>query len=274
MEGTFMGNRVYHLDVGDLKPGAAPQRRKQRVGFPPPWLIGLDDTASLPSSTPIVDPVSQGPSNKPDSDHEQGLTRSATTGTRPRTCRSRPLRIDAAPMACRRLAHLHILLAPLVVIAILLGPRDGYAGDYDRNDVLSRELGFGAMMLPVDGSPVALMVRGSARSHVRRFYFGTEVSAGFVLDVRPLLTVGTMIGLESADDAWQPLRAYAEVGAGLFWANTGPLELLNFHAEAGVRYIVTSFRRPHLSLHMGARALTSLARFGGTITCGVQWTFD
>ena len=130
------------------------------------------------------------------------------------------------------------------------------------------------MMLPIDGAPVALMARGAARRHDRRFYFGTEASLGLVLDIRPMITVGTMIGLETADDAWQPLRAYAETGVSMFWANTGPLELLNFHAEVGVRYLVTSYKRPHLSLHMGMRAITSLARFGGTVTCGATWTFD
>jgi hypothetical protein len=177
-------------------------------------------------------------------------------------------------MICCPVRLLRNLICPLLAVVWVLGPAQASAGDYDRNDVLSRELSFGAMMLPVERSPVALMARGAARRHDRRFYFGTEASLGLVLDIRPLLTVGTMIGLETAQDAWQPLRGYVEAGASLFWANTGPRELLNFHLEAGIRYLVTSYRRPHLSLHMGVRALTSLARFGGTVTCGATWTFD
>ena len=130
------------------------------------------------------------------------------------------------------------------------------------------------MVLPLKEAPVAFLARATARSHIRHLYFGGEVSAGLVLDIRPLVSAGAMIGVESADNAWEPLRFYGEVGGGMFWAMTSPRELLNFHIEGGMRYLVRSFRRPHLSLHMGVRALTNFGHAGGTIICGATWTFD
>ena len=275
-----MGNRLYHLSVVDSKPGAVPQRREKRVDFPPPWLTGLDDTASLPSSTPIVDPVSQGTLLSPQhpgrpSPVRLPVDRAQVNRAEPRqTCRSASVRIDAAAMVATPPTP-RLLFAPtLVLLLALLAPGVSQAGDYDRNVVLSRELGVGAMMLPVQDAPVAIFARATARKHLRYLYFGGEFSAGLVLDIRPMFSVAGAIGLESANDAWQPLRAYGEAGAGLFWANTSPRELLNLHLEAGVRYLMHAYRRPHLSIHMGVRALTNFARPGGTVVCGATWAFD
>ena len=270
-----MGNRVYHLSVVDMKPGAVPQRRERRVGFPPPWLTGLDDAASLPSSTPPDDPVSQGSPKPPQNmDRSPGARCPVGGSLGPWGCRSAPVQIDAAAMPAMSPIPRCLAFAALLVTALLLAPGLAQAGDYDRNVVLSRELGVGAMMLPLDGAPVAFLARATARSHVRHFYFGGELSAGFVLDVRPMVSTAATIGMESADNAWEPLRAYGEAGGGLFWAMSSPRELLNFHIEGGVRYLVRSYRRPHLSLHMGVRALTNFGHAGGTVICGATWTFD
>lgn len=153
-------------------------------------------------------------------------------------------------------------------------PRSSLAGDYDRNAVMARELSLCAMRMPVEGAPIGATVRGTARSHLRYTYLAAEAQLGISTDLRPIAQAGGAFGLETADDDWQPIRGYSELGVGLFWARSGLSDLLLFHLEAGARYMVRSFERPHLKLHMGMRASTNLGRLGFTLVTGVSWSFD
>ncbi len=157
--------------------------------------------------------------------------------------------------------------------ALLLAPA-AQGLDYDRNDVLGRELGFFAGSLPIDGRPLGLAVRGVARRHTRFLTLGTEVLIGATSAPRPLIGVMALLGAETSDNAWDRLRGYGEFGFGLMWANNELFDLLSFHVEGGTRILIQDAARPHLSLTLGMRLSTDFSGVGFAFLTGMSWAFD
>lgn len=188
----------------------------------------------------------------------------------------------------------------LAIVIVLFVASPAQARDYDRNDLAERELsvGFGLSPMDVDTrSPVVcandpsrnclenvaraeiIVIRGTARRHIRDFYMAAEAELGASLPVaefpvHPWLAVGGAVGFETADNGWDRLRGYAEIGALGIWANTRLAEQLAFTAEGGVRYVLSSTERPHVLLHLGLRGLYNFSYFGVMSFAGVSWTFD
>jgi hypothetical protein len=146
--------------------------------------------------------------------------------------------------------------------------------DYDRNDVRGRELGIVTLIAPVADNPVGVALRGTARRHMRRLYVGLEAQLGATLLPGPWLLLAGAVGAETADDAWQPLRGYAEAGVGALYAHTQVFDVLVFHGEAGVRYQLQSFERPHVLVHLGLRGMYNFTTIGAQVVTGIGWTFD
>ncbi len=160
-----------------------------------------------------------------------------------------------------------------LAFALCLSPRaEGL--DYDRNDVLGRELGLFAGSLPIDGRPLGLGVRGVARRHTRFLTLGTEVILGATSAPRPLIGVTALLGAETSDNAWDRLRGYGEFGFGMMWANNELFDLLSFHLEGGMRILIQDASRPHLSLTLGVRLSTDFSGVGLAFLTGMAWAFD
>ena len=132
------------------------------------------------------------------------------------------------------------------------------------------------MRTPVDGLPIAIGVRGSARRTIRHVYYGTNLWIGYALDNRPVLMFGGAIGLESADTSFQTLRGYGELGASTFWAatDTPMLDLLAFHTEAGLRWTIRDWSRPHWQLCLGLRVFANFRAIGLAAVTGINFNFD
>ncbi len=188
----------------------------------------------------------------------------------------------------------------LAILTVLLAARSAFARDYDRNDVAEREIsiGYGLSPMDVDARPpvfctdvptvvcapniqraTVLMVRGTARKHIRRFYLSVEVELGATLPVgdfpaHPWLGGGGAVGLETSDNGWDVLRGYAEIGVLAAWADTRLAETLAFTSEVGVRYQLLNAERPHLVLNLGLRVMYNFTYFGVMSFAGVGWTFD
>lgn len=161
-----------------------------------------------------------------------------------------------------------------LTIACALPAGRAHAGDYDRNDVSGRSLGLLVLSLPIAGAPLGVLAHGVARKHNGFLVLGSELAAGVATDGRAVLTGGAVVGVESAADAWQPVRGYGEVGASVFWAQTGLFEALTMHVEGGVRYQLKAYGRPHLLLSVGLRLLTNFGRVGWAAPVALLWTFD
>lgn len=162
----------------------------------------------------------------------------------------------------------------LVAACGLIGWTDVYALDYDRNDVRARELGVVAMIAPLARSPAGIAIRGTARRHSRFVYVGTEAQIGVQGSPGPWFAASVVVGGETADDAWRPLRGYGEIGTGLVVAWTRLSDLLAFHIEAGARYQVRTYGRPHMELGLGGRVLSNFNHIGVQLTTSVAWRFD
>ena len=193
------------------------------------------------------------------------------------------------------------LIRNLSLIILLLSlPYSAFALDYDRNEVVSRELALGGMMAPFDidprppvacpydkrlvcesynSKPVGFFIRGSARRHRRNFYVGAEAQLGLTLPLdsfgpHPWVGVGGAVGVETADNGWARVRGYSELGVGIYFANSSITDMLNFFFEVGGRYQLRVFDRPHFLLHLGIRGMTSFSELGLQVAAGVGWTFD
>lgn len=189
----------------------------------------------------------------------------------------------------------------LAVLFILLVAQPAWARDYDRNDVVDRELSVGFGLSPVDvdprnpvacpapnatkvcaensSRPAVIALRGDARRHIRNFYMSAELELGATLPIagfgpHPWLGAGGAIGLETSGNGWDRLRGYGELGVLGVWADTTIAEVLNFTAEAGVRYQLLSSERPHVLLHLGVRGMYNFSYFGVMSFAGVSWMFD
>lgn len=159
--------------------------------------------------------------------------------------------------------------------AWLLGlPHGVLALDYDRNDVLGREAGLIFVAGPEDASGLGVGVRGVARRHTRFLSLGLEVQAGVSTAPRPFLGVLALAGVESTSNGWETLRGYGEFGVGLRWASGEVRDLLQFHAEGGVRLLLQAFERPHTSVCAGIRIMSNFQALGWAALVGVAWTFD
>lgn len=185
------------------------------------------------------------------------------------------------------------------LIALLSLPTDASAGDFDRNDLQARELALLAVISPADidpGSaakcspkgtlicshvvqPPGLVLRGTARRHMRQFYGAAELMLGATapadgFSAGPWIGGGASIGMESATDGFKRLRWYGELGGNLLWNNTTVGDLMVFFLESGARIQVQQFERPHVYLHVGARVMNNFRHFGYGLAAGVGWTFD
>jgi hypothetical protein len=193
------------------------------------------------------------------------------------------------------------MLRWLAILGILFVAQPAWARDYDRNDVAERELSLGFGLAPVDvdprnpqacaapnaaitciensSRPAVLLIRGTARHHIRHFYLAGELELGATMPVaefpaHPWLAAGGAVGFETSGNAWDLLRGYGEIGILGVWANTTIAEILTFTAEAGVRYQIFSAARPHMLLHLGVRGMYNFSYFGVMSFAGVSWTFD
>lgn len=185
-----------------------------------------------------------------------------------------------------------------VALALLI-PSLAWAGDYDRNDLSARELAVMPFVSAADidpglpgpctpgktavcqrvVQPVGLLLRGTARRHLRQFYGSGEILIGATaptdgFSTGPWIGGGAAIGLESATDGFRKLRWYGELGADLSFTNTSLGDLLNFFLEGGMRFQVQQFDRPHVYLHLGMRVSNNFRHFGYGLAGGVGWTFD
>jgi hypothetical protein len=156
------------------------------------------------------------------------------------------------------------------------------ARDYDRNDVAVRGLGVVLGVAPVDkttgckscAQPVAGVLRGMAAQQRRHLYIGGEVMLGMLEDARPWLSGGALIGLETASSAQEKLRAYAEFIASLGYYDARLADILSFAVEAGLRYQVRDYVRPHMLVTLGVRGGSNLNRGFAMVHAGLLWTFD
>ncbi len=165
------------------------------------------------------------------------------------------------------------LIACVLLLASLYAT-SAMAKDYERNDVSSRELGVLLARTSFASAPFATLVRGVARRHTRFFYVATEVMLGTTFKPAFYGSLGGAMGIESAEDAYQPVRGYLEVGVTGQWSQSSIFELLNIHLESGVRLQLKTTVRPHMYAHAGARLMTSFKTYGLGLTFGVGWTFD
>ncbi len=165
------------------------------------------------------------------------------------------------------------LLSLTAALLVMASAGEVLALDYDRNDVLGRELALGVAVLPVEGHPLGPFVRGTARRHTRALYFGGEAQLG-ATGQGPWVTVAATVGGETAQDAWAPLRGYGEFGTQLMYAGTSVFDTLGFFLEGGMRYQVRTYERPHLQLGIGVRAVNNMQRTGFSAQFGVSWLFD
>ncbi len=167
-----------------------------------------------------------------------------------------------------------VLGACIVAAMCLASPAHGL--DYERNDVLGREVGIGLMRTPTNGLPMTLVVRGTARRHARHFYVDGSVFMGMTFEVQPLLMGTVSFGMESADDSFRRVRGYGEVGSGLFFANSEKplLDLLAFHLEGGLRIHLRTWARPHTQVTVGVRLLSNFRFVGLMGMVGTNFTFD
>ena len=164
--------------------------------------------------------------------------------------------------------------ACVTALAVLGFGLPATALDYDRNDVLGREISLLGVVGPVDNHPVGLAVRGTARRHVDWFYRSLAFEVGGLSDVRPWLMISGAVGGESATDSWTAFRGYVEGGVAMLYAATELTQTLAFFTEAGVRYQVRYFERPHLQVHIGTRFMHNFSNYGLSVLTGVAWTFD
>ena len=188
----------------------------------------------------------------------------------------------------------------LPLIAVFFVAQPALARDYDRNDVAEREIAVGFGLSPVDidtRAPIycsdapsktceanvqranVLTVRGTARRHIRHFYMALEAELGAtlpagVLPAHPWLAGGGAVGLESANNAWDAWRGYAEIGVLAIWADTRLAEALAFTGEAGIRFQTSTADRPHTLLSLGLRGMYNFSYVGVMGFAGVGWTFD
>ncbi len=179
-----------------------------------------------------------------------------------------------APAKARATRRLRALLVAIAAVAAVAQARPASALDFDRNDVMARDLAVLGVVGAFANHPVGLVVRGSARRHNDWFYRGLSLEVGFLSDVRPWLMLAGAIGAETATDSWAAFRAYAEGGVGLMYASTGLGQMLAFHVESGIRYQIRSYERPHVLVHVGARVLHNFNNYGLAVISGVAWTFD
>lgn len=191
-----------------------------------------------------------------------------------------------------------LLIGASVVFASAL-PSLSWAGDYDRNDVRARELTIMPLISPADIDPelskpcapgkalicdhvvrpIGLLLRGTARRHLRRFYGSGEILIGATAPTdgfggHPWIGGGAAIGIESASDGFRRLRWYGELGGDVVFTYTSLGDMLNFFLEGGMRFQVQQFDRPHVYLHLGMRVLNNFRHFGYGLAGGVGWTFD
>lgn len=198
------------------------------------------------------------------------------------------------------------LVAAALAFGLVTAP--AYALDYDRNDVLGREVAVGFGLSPADINPAAsmcldgktntprdkcpeaswrenevlpivLFVRGTARRQTRFFYVAGETQVGLTFpsagfNAGPWLALGGAVGVETVDDAWQRLRGYGEFGTQLTYTNTRLADMLSFSVEGGMRYQLQSFERPHTLVHIGLRVLSNFRHIGYALQAGIGWTFD
>jgi hypothetical protein len=192
-----------------------------------------------------------------------------------------------------------VAFAAIAMMPLLALPRAAGAGDFDRNDLQARELAVLAVISPADidpgqaakcspkstlicshvVQPPALVLRGTARRHMRQFYGAAELMVGATapadgFSAGPWIGGGASIGLESATDGFRRLRWYGELGGNLLWNNTSVGDLMVFFLESGARIQVQQFERPHVYLHVGARVMNNFRHFGYGLAAGVGWTFD
>ena len=178
------------------------------------------------------------------------------------------------PRTRRPRSRLSWLVNVLIALMILGFAANASALDYDRNDVLVREVSALVLAVPSDTGPIGVTVRGVARRQTRNFGLGLEVIAGMTTDPRPYLGVGAIIGVESSSNGWDRIRVYGEGGVGVAWYSNNPMDLLNFHIEGGTRILMSSLDRPHLALTTGLRIVTSLRHVGWGLQIGMSWSFD
>jgi hypothetical protein len=167
-------------------------------------------------------------------------------------------------------------LGAVLIAASVFSSGSAAALNYERNDVRGRELAFAMMRTPVEGLPVTLGLRGSARRHIRHVYYGTSAWLGWALNNRPVLMLSGSIGLESAANAFEPYRSYGELGIGTFWAATDEWlrKLMTFHAEVGIRWTVRDWNRPHWQAFAGLRTFANFRFVGVAAVTGINFTFD
>lgn len=170
----------------------------------------------------------------------------------------------------------YLLGAALGCVFVMGVPATASALNYERNDTKAREVGLSLMRTPVEGLPITLAIRGSARRHIRHLYYGTSLWLGYAFDNRPMGMFSGSIGLESADTAFEGLRTYGELGIGLFWAaSENPLQdVMAFHAEGGMRWNLRDWDRPHVQLAIGVRAFANFGSFGLAAMTGLNFVFD
>ncbi len=161
----------------------------------------------------------------------------------------------------------------------LFAARPSLALDYDRNDILTRSVGLGFAIAPIRtctdcSAPMASFVQAAAGRQTRFLFVATEVQLGVVFNGHPWLSLGGITGFETADNAFVPLRAYGQLGVAFTYMSDVLADLLVFSAEAGMRYQVRSYSRPHAMLFMGVRALSNLGHTSGMVHGGLMWTFD
>ncbi|MBM4342441.1 MAG: hypothetical protein FJ100_03570 [Deltaproteobacteria bacterium] len=190
-------------------------------------------------------------------------------------------------------------MATVAIAAATAWPQLAAAGDFERNEVLGRELAAGVAVVPDDidfrapgpcpgatkvqclnqSLAVGPIVRGAARRHRGNLYLGSEVVLGMRVPLGefsafPIIGAGAAIGWETAADSYKRLRGYGEFGASLVYSGTRASDLLKFHVEAGLRYRVKTYERPHSYIHIGARVINNFAHFGAALFSGIGWAFD
>jgi hypothetical protein len=165
-------------------------------------------------------------------------------------------------------------LSMLLFAVLCCGPGSVQAGDYARNDVLKRKFSFVAMGLPAQEPTIALMAHGAISQQLRHLYLGLEAMGGYVVDGRPVIGAGVIAGLDAAPDAWTPVSMYAQTGTKVVYSFRGVQDLLVFHVETGLRFLLSSHSRPHFELNVGMRLGTSLNHGVVAIMMGGTFSYD
>lgn len=167
-----------------------------------------------------------------------------------------------------------------VAACLLLAARPAQALDYERNDIVVRGLGVGFAVAPIKApcrtcsAPAVSFIRGVASRQTRFLYFSAETQLGVMFDGGPWLSLGGAVGAETADNAFVKLRGYGEIGTAFTYMNTSIYDYLMFSVEAGLRYQVSDYDRPHSMLYIGARLFTNIQNVSGMVHGGLMWTFD